>query len=790
MTAPYHHGGKPAWLDETPKIPIGLLVNAFAKQDNELDHIFRTVLAQAIPGYQDRPQQRDMAQAVYRCCEQSRHGVIEAGTGTGKSFGLLIPAFLRALKYGKRTIIATGTLVLQDQYRKDLAFLDRVLGPYFAQKHGRKQTWAVFKGRSNFYCWEGDEVQGFATELELINEWLETTETGDLNDLPIDLTQERYRPLRQAITADAEDCPGKQKCPSGETCFYYGAKSKAEEADIVVVNHMILALDMLLDGQLLPEHDAVFVDEAHKLPSWVRNATEAKLSRSRLTYLRRKADKLQLKTENLQQAGEVFFDQAERLVVARLKTNDETPDDEPSCRLQGEDFAGGSLDALIGELQRAEDVLAAKQDVPRAEALAKSLKQFRLDLSSLTKANPGKLLWAKQERGKDGVLLALAMRLTMIRVAPFLRETLLKRTCIFASATLATGPNDFDFFCGEIGLEGCHKMQVASPFDYRRNLQFYVPALDKNMLERQRLDGKLETRQQQTARIATVCEPIYRKMLGLTGGNALLLFTSKTMMLGVFRRLSRPVQLPSGRIGPPWPIRKQGDAPKGQLTDWLRGRVHVAPPGHLRHVDRVTTERAWHLLVGLQEHRPCPEEPGHIVGVGPQAEVAVAVRQGGRSDDQRTAHRMAQDVGHLAEVHRDEVDRARMEVRPCDCGQEVRHMPQTVPVTPVEVAAIDQGVHLVDPDVVDATRCSCGLDHVEHRTRFTGGQGDHQIGVRSDEVHDRVDRSGPVPGHLHVESGPVLVRYAGPRRRPAESVSRGAGTPMRQSASSVPTASR
>lgn len=590
MTAPYR-SGKPSWIKDEQRIPIGLMVNAFARQESEIDHIFRTVLAEAIPGYQDRPQQRDMAQAVYRCMEQSRHGVIEAGTGTGKSFALLVAAFLRAMKTGKRTVIATGTLVLQAQYQRDLEFLDEKLGPYFEQKHGRKQTWAVSKGRSNFYCMEGEDAPEHA---DLIAEWLERTATGDLAELPFDLTQERYRPIKQAITADAEDCPGRQKCPSGEVCFYYANRKKAEESDVVVVNHMILSLDLLLDGQLLPEHEVVLVDEAHKLPGWVRNATEAKLSRSRLTYLRRKADKLNMKTTALQDAGEVFFDQAERLTVDRLKPQDS--DEEPSCRLQGEDFAGGSLDALLGQLERLEDELGAKKDVPRAESLAKSVKQFRLDLASLQRPNPGKVLWAKQERDKHGVLIAPAMRLTMVRVAPFLRETLLKRTCVFASATLATGPYDFSFFKTELGIDGAHEMQVASPFDYRRNLLVYLPRLDPGLLDRRR--G--ESRADHNKRICDAMEPVYRRMLTLTGGNALLLFTSNSALVEMHRRLSRAVPDGTGRLRQPWPIRRQGEAPKGALRDWLAGKDLDVVPEH----------GAGRVLLGLESFWEGVDVPG------------------------------------------------------------------------------------------------------------------------------------------------------------------------------------
>lgn len=553
--------GRPSWIDDRPNIPMSLMVDAFAKRNDEIDTIFREVLPQH--GYLQRHQQIDMAHSVYRCLEQRRHMVAEAGTGIGKSMALLVPAFLFAIKKQKRVIVATGTLILQDQYRADLAKLDTILGPYFQEKHGRKQTWAIAKGRSNFHCIEedGQAPQGFDDELDAITNW--DTETGDLTELPFDLTQPRYQSLRQYLTADAEDCPGRLKCPSGDRCHYYRARDRAEEADVIVVNHMILALDMMLDGQLLPEHDAVLVDEAHKLPSWVRNATEARLSRSRLTHLCRKATKLGLKTDELAQAGDVFFSRAEGLVVSRLEKSE---DEEPSIRLQGEDFVGGSLDALLSSLQVTEDDLAARGDTPKAESLAKGFRGLRLDLTCLQRESPGKILWAKQERGKDGVLLAPAMRLTMVRVAPFLAEQLLKKaTCVFASATLATGPNDFSFFCEEVGLEGCHKMQVASPFDYRKNLQYYLPRLDPGILERQMVrcpqTGKMrrEHKWEQTRRCCDAYEPVYRQLLGLTGGNALLLFTSKAMLLEMGRRLaSFPL------------LRKQGDAPKAALRDWMR----------------------------------------------------------------------------------------------------------------------------------------------------------------------------------------------------------------------------
>lgn len=543
--------GRPTWLGpERPAVPISAMVDAFARREDDLDKILGTAgpLARALPGYQDRPAQRQLAQMVYRCIEQRRHLVAEAGTGTGKSIGLVLPAYLQALKHDKKVVVATGTLVLQDQYRRDLEFLDEHLGPYFAERYGRRPTWSVFKGRSNFLCIEKDELpMGYDEEKAELARW--DTETGDLNELSFDLAQEHYRPLRQALTADAEDCPGAQKCPSGEQCWYYRARTRASESDLVVVNHMILALDLLLDGQLLPPHDVVMVDEAHKFPGWVRNATEAKLSRGRVSYLARKCERLEMDVATLRAAGDALFDRIESIVAAKLERFE---DDEPSIRVDGGDLAGPDLIMLSEALARVEADLALQSD-PKAEAVARGISSFRNDLRSLTAENPGKILWAKGKRGH-----APALYLTMVRVDGWLRETLLSRgTCIFSSATLANGPGEFSFFCGQIGLDACHKLQVASPFDYNKNLQYYLPTgISEDVLRPLPREKKYE----QVQRHIDALEPHYRAILTATGGRALSLHTSRAMMLALAKRLSDL----------PFPMRIQGDAPKGALVAWLK----------------------------------------------------------------------------------------------------------------------------------------------------------------------------------------------------------------------------
>jgi len=203
------------------------------------------------PGGHRRAGQVEMARAVAEAIESDAHLICEAGPGTGKSFGYLVPAILS----GRKIVVATATKSLQDQLAtKDLPFLKETLDVDF--------TWAVVKGRQNYLCKsklaerleeEGVFTQQFTfeglsydlpEELRLIAEWADVHPTGDRDDLPDQLPDG----LWESVSVIGMECPGRDDCPHGEVCFAMAALDAAVEANVVVVNHHLYGNDLALGG--------------------------------------------------------------------------------------------------------------------------------------------------------------------------------------------------------------------------------------------------------------------------------------------------------------------------------------------------------------------------------------------------------------------------------------------------------------------------------------------------------------------------------------------------------------
>src|ERR1700723_4776618 len=222
-------------------------------------------LARSLPGYAYRPEQAAMAKAVGAALARLEPLIVEAGTGTGKTFAYLVPALLS----GRSVIISTGTRTLQDQlFRRDVPLLARALG--------LPAKIALLKGRTNYLCrhrlelasGQGSllEERGAARTLARISRWAATTKTGDLSELT-DLPEQS--PLWPQITSTRENCLGSE-CPQFSRCHVFEARRNAQAADIVVVNHHLLLADLALKdegfGDLLPGAEAVILDEAHQVP--------------------------------------------------------------------------------------------------------------------------------------------------------------------------------------------------------------------------------------------------------------------------------------------------------------------------------------------------------------------------------------------------------------------------------------------------------------------------------------------------------------------------------------------
>src|SRR5580658_27702 len=221
-------------------------------------------LAGALDGFKARPAQQQMAARIYAALRARKHLLVEAGTGTGKTYAYLVPALLSGL----RVLISTGTRTLQDQlYHRDL--------PLLAGALGRPAQVTLLKGRSNYLCRARFADIGRQAELLTasadpligrLRDWSLATRSGDLSEVP-ELAD--AHPLRPHLSSTRENCTG-PRCSEFSRCHVVEARRAAMEADIVVVNHHLLLADLALKedgfGDLLPGVDAVILDEAHQLP--------------------------------------------------------------------------------------------------------------------------------------------------------------------------------------------------------------------------------------------------------------------------------------------------------------------------------------------------------------------------------------------------------------------------------------------------------------------------------------------------------------------------------------------
>lgn len=230
--------------------------------------------ARQFPGYEYRPPQVQMLRAVTRAFNESRHLLVEAGTGTGKSMAYLLPAVHFAVQNGERVVISTNTINLQEQlFNKDIPDLRQILPFDF--------TACVLKGRNNYLCQRRLAILRHSSSLQLtemrvlakILVWLPHTRTGDKNELFLPSAEEQAVWFR--VCSEAETCTG-DRCPyrRRNQCFFFRARRAAEGSHLIVVNHALLLSDVAVENRVLPEYHYLIVDEAHHL----EDATTKQLS--------------------------------------------------------------------------------------------------------------------------------------------------------------------------------------------------------------------------------------------------------------------------------------------------------------------------------------------------------------------------------------------------------------------------------------------------------------------------------------------------------------------------------
>ncbi|HEY6451260.1 MAG TPA: ATP-dependent DNA helicase [Steroidobacteraceae bacterium] len=541
-------------------------------------------LSRSLEGYRARPAQQQMASRIDAALAGREVLLVEAGTGTGKTFAYLVPALLSGL----RVLISTGTRTLQDQlYHRDL--------PLLAAALGRPARVALLKGRSNYLCRarlqnigrQGDVLPALADPLlAQVVDWSLRTRSGDLAELP-ELAD--AHPLRPQISSTRENCAG-SRCAEYARCHVLEARHAALEADIVVVNHHLLLADLALKedgfGELLPSVEAVILDEAHQLPdlvseffgiSFASRQVEALLGDLR-TELRAAgqepgaAARWVAPLERALAACHASFGREERHLAWR-----ELAPQHGACLEELE----AALLECGARLCSLEGASALEQSAHRIETLCAALARL-LDESEGPESAAGARTVTTHARG---FLLRLLPYDVSGRFSALLAAH--RSAWIFTSATLAVG-EDFSHFASRLGLREAPALRFESPFDYRRQALLYLP---RGLP--QPSDPTFTA-----AVIATV-----RPLLAAAGGGAFLLFTSH-------RALREAARLLEAELPADWPLLVQGRAPREQLLRQFRASGRAVLLGAASFWEGVDVQGAALRLV-LIDRLPfaSPEDP-------------------------------------------------------------------------------------------------------------------------------------------------------------------------------------
>ncbi len=510
-------------------------------RSNTLEEIFSPggILDSRLPGYEFRPSQLSMAQAVADAIRYRNHLCVEAGTGTGKTLAYLIPALFT----DTRVVVSTATKNLQEQiFLHDVPFIQRHLSP---------QLKVVYmKGRNNYLCLkklsdqsaQGLLFQGAQAERELLREWAERSLTGDRAEL--DWIGDD-NPLWRHLDARSDTCLG-SKCPYYDDCFITRMRQEALQADLIVVNHALFFANLALQsdeiGQILPDFGAVILDEAHEVEDIAASHFGHQLSSYQVDELGRDMQS-------------VFADSArhirntQRAVECGLALFAACPQVEGRHSLNFFRHPRRGMLDLREHLQEPYRIfrqalqglyhgLQADQDRPdESESLLRRVEQMSTALESVFAVDdPSQVYWFEQ-RGRGTFL-----RLTPIRVAPLLREHLFEKThsAILTSATLSID-NRFEFVKERLGIPDPAELVVSGEFNYSQQAILYVPS------------SYPEPRSEFYAG-RTLDE--MERILKITDGYAFLLFTSFLQMNRFYDELSRRL---------PYRFFRQGERPKTRL---------------------------------------------------------------------------------------------------------------------------------------------------------------------------------------------------------------------------------
>ena len=573
-------------MPEVPAVPrIGPQGAAHAGVADRVEAVrttfgLRGPLARALPHFEPRAGQVEMASAVAKVFERGGVLLAEAGTGTGKTLAYLVPAILSR----ERVLVSTGTKNLQEQiFFKDVPLLRGALGLPF--------TATCMKGRANYLCLHkldqlaGDARIGMVAEnvfLPIIRRWSTETETGDraeLTDLPEDL------PFWSDVAATAETCLGTE-CPRYDECFVTKMRQRAAASDVVIVNHHLLCADAAVRqnayGEVIPACSRAIVDEAHQLEDVATQYFGYSVSNYRFEELARDIERsLFIIVGNDRKAKEEVAKTVERLRdYARAFFSDVAFAHRATGSIRSEERVRATTESLAETQESAADLTSAldlveatltlligvrpKQDATAAEAgggdddaeaqrredvaaLARRARELRDELRIFLRADDAEYVYFVEFRGRG-----IFLRAAPIDVSRIVREVLLDKmhTTVLTSATLSVD-GTFEYIRSRLGIREADEIRLPSEFDFERQAILYLPP----RMPDPRSDA-----------FATAAGREVIEILKRTQGRAFVLFTSYASM--------RAVQA-IAEMALDYPILAQGTLPRSQLLEQFRATPHA-----------------------------------------------------------------------------------------------------------------------------------------------------------------------------------------------------------------------
>jgi len=495
------------------------------------------LISRSLAGFETRPQQLKMSRSVQQALTNGKQLAVEAGTGVGKSFAYLVPAIEKIYQSKGKVLVSTFTITLQEQLiNKDIPFLAECMPKGF--------TAVLAKGRNNYLCKRRLEFalrkqaglfSNSSSALAAINDWAKHTEDGSLSDIPF-LPKNN---VWDAVKSEHGNCRGR-KCPYFQQCFYWRARRRLGNAQIIVANHALLFSDLILKEQgatVLPDYQYVIIDEAHNTEHVAEEHFGINISQGKIKFLldglynprthkgllfgTNAGKAIDLVVQTGKQSKEFF-----KLVLAWYDANKKETAGKCHKHFVDDKISGflknlrDELLSLANQTKDVDEKFEYTRFVNRCAVLMEELNKF------LIQQREDCVYWVETTDNKGRNIF---LKSAPINVGPDIKRYLLDKfdSVVFTSATLSSEPTEsktgFEFFANSIGLENFEALKLGSPFEYKKQVTVFIekelPSPNHSLY------------------VALASEKIKKYILE-TQGKALILFTSYQMLNNTAEEIS------------------------------------------------------------------------------------------------------------------------------------------------------------------------------------------------------------------------------------------------------------